>query len=105
MSTDRASLFPDDTADAAKASAEGPFAAVAMETSIDRSLDYQVPKHLVTSLQVGQRVKVPLGRNNKPSHGYVVDIHDTTDYPKIKPLTAIDDPRVLVGPKLMALSR
>jgi primosomal protein N' (replication factor Y) len=76
-----------------------------METAIDRSLDYQVPKHLVTSLQVGQRVKVPLGRNNKPSHGYVVDIHETTDYPRIKPLTAIDDPRVLVGPKLMTLSR
>jgi len=83
----------------------GPFAAVALEASIDKTLDYQVPKALASTLQVGQRVRVPLGRNNKPSRGYVVSISPTTDYPKIKPLMAIDDPRVLVGPKLMTLAR
>ncbi len=83
----------------------GPFAAVALEASIDKTLDYQIPKQLISTLQVGQRVRVPLGRNNKPSKGYVVAISPTTEYPKIKPLISIDDPRVLVGPKLMTLAR
>jgi primosomal protein N' (replication factor Y) len=50
-------------------------------------------------------VKVPLGRNNKPSLGYVVAIHPTTDYPKIKKVSAIDDDRVLVSGKMLELAR
>ena len=70
--------------------AEGPFAAVALERSLDRVLDYAIPKGLVPLVRVGQRVRVPLGRNNKPVLGYVVAINADTDYPKVKPLTAID---------------
>jgi primosomal protein N' (replication factor Y) len=83
----------------------GPFAGVALDQSIDRVLDYSIPPRLIHSLQVGQVVKVPLGRNNKRARGYVVSIHDTTEYPKIKPIAEIDDPRVLVGGKLMDLAR
>ncbi|HYE21843.1 MAG TPA: hypothetical protein VEA69_25615, partial [Tepidisphaeraceae bacterium] len=54
---------------------------------------------------VGQRVRVPLGRNNKPAKGYVVGIRPTTTYPKIKRLTAIDDERVLVDAGMMELAR
>ncbi len=97
-------LVADESGDSAPKHA-GPFAAVALEASIDKTLDYAVPRSLAGLLQVGQRVKVPLGRNNRPSHGYVVEISPTSEYPKIKPLTAIADPRVLAGPKLMALAR
>src|SRR5437764_305967 len=83
----------------------GPFAGVALEQSIDRTLDYAIPAHLVPSLQVGQRVRAPLGNRNRPVPGYVVSIHDTTDYPRIKPLVEIEDARVLIPPKLMALAR
>ncbi len=38
------------------------------------------------------------------ARGYVVEIHPTTEYPKIKPLSAIEDERVLVPPKLMKLA-
>src|SRR4051812_37778398 len=80
---------------------EGPFAAVAIEQSIDKTLDYAVPSRLVPMLQVGQRVQVPLGRGNKPAHGYVVAVKPATDYEdpsRIKSLLGIDDQRVLVPP-------
>ena len=83
----------------------GPFAAVALEQSIDRSLDYAIPPALLPALQVGQRVRVPLGRNNRPTNGYVVDIHPTTTFPKIKKVLRIEDERILVPPKLMELSQ
>src|SRR4051812_43195722 len=60
----------------------GPFAAVALEQSIDRMLDYAIPPRLIAAVQVGQRVRVPLGRNNKPRHGYVVEIRPTTTFKK-----------------------
>ena len=84
---------------------QGPFAAVALEQSIDRALDYAIPAKLSTSVQVGQRVRVPLGRNNRPATGYVISIHPTTTYPRIKNLIAVEDQRVLIPPQLMELSR
>ena len=96
------SLFPShvddavETIDAPAPKPVGPFAAVALDQGIDRVLDYSIPAKLIDRVRVGQRVRVPLGRNNKSALGYVVSIHDTTDYPKIKKLTDIDDERVLV---------
>src|SRR3954465_1621635 len=83
----------------------GPFAAVALEQSIDRMLDYAIPLHLVPTIQPGQRVRVPLGKRNRPATGYVVGVHATSDYPRIKTLFDIEDDRVLVPPKLMELAR
>jgi primosomal protein N' len=101
-------LFGDMT-DPAPAPAEppipGPFAAIAIEQSVDRTLDYGIPARLVSALRVGQRVRVPLGRNDHATHGYVISIHPTTTYPRIKRLLNIDDERVLIAPKLMELSR
>ena len=84
---------------------EGPFAAVALEQGIDRLLDYSIPARLRPLLRVGQLVKVPLGRSNRGTKGYVVSIHATTTYPRIKPISSIEDDRVLVPPKLMELAR
>jgi primosomal protein N' (replication factor Y) len=84
---------------------EGPFAAVAIEQAIDKTLDYAIPKALVGSVLVGQRVRVPLGKNNRPSSGYVVGISGTSNYPRIKKLIQIEDERVLIPPGLMELSR
>ena len=83
----------------------GPFAAVAMEQSIDKMLDYAIPALLVNDIRVGQRVRVPLGRKNRPAFGYVTAISPTSTYPKIKKLLKIEDDRVLVPPTLMDLAR
>jgi len=83
----------------------GPYAGVALENALDHVLDYSIPKKLIGLVRVGQRVKVPLGRNNRPAFGYVVRIQSETDYPKIKALSQIVDERVLVGEELMELAR
>jgi primosomal protein N' (replication factor Y) len=105
-----AGLFPDLEEPLAAREAEaprhaGPFAAVALEQGIDRTLDYAVPAGLVNLLKAGQRVRVPLGKGNRPTFGYVVSIHPHSAYPRIKPLSGIDDDRVLIPPKLMELAR
>src|SRR5438270_770388 len=83
----------------------GPFAAVAIEDSLDKLLDYSVPKKLAAALRISQRVRVPLGRNNRPTFGYVISIQPDTTYPKVKALLNIDDDRVLLAPPMMELAR
>jgi primosomal protein N' (replication factor Y) len=51
------------------------------------------------------RVRVPLGRNNRPVRGWVVAVRGTSELPKLKNLLAIDDERVLVSAPVMELSR
>jgi primosomal protein N' (replication factor Y) len=84
---------------------EGPFASVALEQAINRTLDYSIPKKLAATIRIGQRVRVPLGRGNKLASGYVVGMSDVSDYAKIKPLADLIDDRVLVSPPLMELAR
>jgi len=87
------------------APASGPFASVALERAIDGVLDYAVPARLAASLRVGQRVKVPLGRRNRPTYGYVTAISPTTSTTAaIKQILSVDDQRVLVPPALMELA-
>jgi primosomal protein N' (replication factor Y) len=86
---------------------EGPVAAVAIEDALDKLLDYAIPTKLQSRIAIGQRVKVPLGRGNRASHGYVVALKSRSDYVKgnVKPLTDIADERVLVTPSLLELAR
>ena len=83
----------------------GPYAGVALEQSIDKSLDYAIPAGLVSAIKVGQRVRVPLGRKDRPVLGYVISVRENSDYPRVKRLIEIADERVLVPPKLMELAR
>jgi primosomal protein N' (replication factor Y) (superfamily II helicase) len=84
---------------------EGPFASVALETTLDKTLDYAIPPKFRSSVRSGQRVRVPLGKGNKSTFGWVVDIHETSDYPRIKSLIGIEDERILVTPAMMELAR
>jgi primosomal protein N' (replication factor Y) len=106
MSRESTTLFPQLPEPAPPpATSTGPFAGIALEHGIDRVLDYAIPPRLLGALRVGQRVRVPLGRGNRPSHGWVVDIHATTEHPQTKNILSIEDDRVLVPPVLMELSR
>src|SRR6266566_7349282 len=89
----------------APAPSDGPIASVALEDSLDKLLDYSIPKNLLTRLAVGQRIKVPLGKRNRPSSAYVVVLKDRSEYPRIKPILGIEDERVLVTPGLLELAR
>lgn len=105
--TTAATLFGESEAPRAPAppAHPGPFAGVALAESVDRTLDYAIPPALLPSLRIGQRVRVPLGKGNRARSGYVVSIHATTDFPRIKALLSIEDDRVLISPRLMELSR
>ena len=98
-------LFPGTELESPRPVHPGPFAAVALEDSLDKLLDYAVPAKIAPFIRVGQRVRVPLGRNNRPAFGYVISLTDTSTYPKIKPLLNIDDERVLLAPPMMQLAR
>jgi primosomal protein N' (replication factor Y) len=105
---DRQTLFGVEEEEAlavAEAGHDGPVAAVAMEDSLDKLLDYSIPPKWLTRIAVGQRVKVPLGKRNRPATGYVVAIKEGSDYPRVKDLLDIEDERVLVTPGLLELSR
>ena len=100
-------LFPADAAPTVEGAARhtGPVAVVAIERSVDRAFDYAVPPRLVEQIDVGQRVRVPLGRGNKSAYGYVVEIKDRSDHPAVKAIFTIDDDRVLLRPKMLELAR
>jgi primosomal protein N' (replication factor Y) len=100
-----ATLFPHLQRSEQPVATGGPFAGVALEQSVDRVLDYAIPAKLVGQVHVGMRVRVPLGRKNRPVRGWVVSIHSTTEHSKIKNLLALDDERILVSPAVMQLSR
>ena len=51
--------------DGAGAGGEGAFAGVVFNRPVDQVFTYGVPPRLASSLRVGQRVRVPLGKGNK----------------------------------------
>ncbi len=81
------------------------FAGVALEQSVDKELDYDVPAKLWDEVKLGQRVAVPLGRGNGRAFGYIVDLHRDRRHPKTKPIRALTDPRPLVEGDLLTLAR
>ncbi|MEM7808093.1 MAG: primosomal protein N' [Planctomycetota bacterium] len=92
-------------------SAEGPFARVALERAVDKTLTYVIPPALRRTLRAGQRVRVPLGRKDRTQFGFVVDVSDTFDAEaagvsaaKLKPVRGIEDDRVLVESAMMKLA-
>jgi primosomal protein N' (replication factor Y) len=78
---------------------------VAIEQSIDRVLDTRSRLDVRAIIKPGQRVRVPLGRGN-PAGVRVRRQRQRHDRaPKVKPLAAIDDDRVLVRPNMIELAR
>ena len=92
---------------AAGASSRGRFAHVAPERGIDAGdagLTYRVPAEM-SDLVVGQRVIVPLGKNNRAVTGIVVDLADHCDYPNVKAILDRDAHGVSLTPDLIELAR
>ena len=79
-------------------------AEVAIEQAIDKLLSYEVPGGMAKLIRPGQRVKVPLGRNNRPVQGYVVRVVQGGG-DKLKAVTEITDDRTLIDERLMSLAR
>ena len=106
-------LFPElDLDEPGPARVQGPFAAVALEQAVDKTLTYTVPPRLSKIIKAGQRVKVPLGRKDRSQTGYVASVTETfaeaaagVKATKLKAIKGIEDERVLVDPHMMELAR
>ncbi len=80
----------------------GPFVRVALERGLDHpaGLTYALP-HSMRDARIGERVEAPLGRGDKPAHGYIVEVIAAPglDAAKIKPIlrrTGVALPATLV---------
>src|SRR3954451_7358265 len=85
------------TGDEPQAEAEGSFAGIVFNRPMDQVFTYRVPGRLRDVMRPGQRVRVPLGRGNKPAVGYCVRV-DAEAPKSVEPgklkdvLEALDDP-------------
>jgi primosomal protein N' (replication factor Y) (superfamily II helicase) len=89
--------------------AAGPFVGVVFNRPIEQVLTYRVPSRFRRVVQPGQRVRVPLGKGDRPAVGYCVRIDrdppEDLDPHKIKSLIEIVDPVPLIDGKMLALTR
>jgi primosomal protein N' (replication factor Y) len=87
----------------------GLFAGVVFGRPIEQVLSYHVPDRLAKVIQAGQRVRVPLGRGDKPATGYCVRVNRTApdglDLSRIKDVAEVLDPLPLIDSKMLALTR
>ena len=89
------------------------YARVALERSIDRAeggLTYAVPARWADGqggVGVGRRVRVPLGRGDKPAYGYVVELTDEPgmDPGKVKAIRGVEPAELSLPADLVELAR
>ena len=73
---------------------------------LDHTFQYEIPEELQGSIRNGVRVKIPFGRGNKVTDGYVVGLSNeaTFDETKIKQIIEISPTAVTIESKLIALA-
>lgn len=62
-------------------------------TDIDRMFDYAVPEEYTNRVKIGMRVRVPFGRGDSITEGYIVGLKEDTDLPleKVKKIVYLPD--------------
>lgn len=67
--------------------------------------DYSVPDHLRTQMQLGKRVRVPLGRGERAINGYCVRLENRpVGGRQLKPVTQVLDEQSLFSPHILRLT-
>jgi primosomal protein N' (replication factor Y) len=85
--------------------AEQRVARVVFPAGIEGSLDYLVPQRLEGQVEPGRRVRVPLGRANRPVVGYCVEVATRPTGPRaLKPISAVVDGRSLLSAAMLQLT-
>ncbi len=79
-------------------------ARVVINLSLDREFDYLIPDHLRTRVRVGSRVRVPFGTGKRERVGYVVCLADSSIFPKLKPISAVEGEREQIPDNLVWLA-
>jgi len=85
------------------------YAQVAIESALpqlDRYFDYAVPEELQNTIAVGQRVRVPFGRNKSNQDALVVGLTDSIDYTgKLGSIAELVSEAKVLQPDVLALCR
>jgi primosomal protein N' (replication factor Y) len=90
---------------APEALANGVFAEIVFDRPFDQPFTYSVPEPLQTQIAVGKRVRVPLGRGDKPAIGYCVGVRDQAPVRAYKDVLEILDAEALLTDHLLYLTR
>ncbi len=101
------SLFDDDAPPwKEEVAGEQLVASVVFATGPQQTFDYQVPEPLARMAEVGKRLRVPLGRGNRPVVGYCVElaVRPAQGRP-LKPILSVADRRCLLSPAMLRLTR
>ncbi len=81
-------------------------ARVVVSAGSAREFDYLVPDELRENVEIGRRVKVPLGAGNRLVIGYCVGVEDRPAGPRrLKPIHSVLDQRSLLSPAMLRLTR
>lgn len=71
---------------------------------LDRLFDYEIPAELSATLQIGQLVEVPFGRNAKTRQGFVIEIATGSAFKgELSKIAAVVSSRVLLAPEIIKL--
>src|SRR6056297_3102884 len=97
-------LFETETIESQSAPTAGKVVGVVVNANLWRSFDYLWPGHLGTP-QVGQRVRVPFGRGNRPTLGFVCETDRRPGTHKLKPITELIDPEPQLDEVLWKLGK
>lgn len=73
--------------------------------NLDKPFTYKVPNSIYESIEIGMRVIVPFGKNNKPYEGYVVGFINKIDFheSKIKSILNLPDTSPMINREMMEL--
>lgn len=87
----------------------GGYAGVVFNRPIEQVLTYRVPERLWHFIRPGQRVRVPLGRGDRPVVGYCVRVDpeppDALELKQIKNVVELLDSPPLIDQKMLDLTR
>ena len=84
---------------------EGLVAEVAPILPLRRTYAFAVPQAMESSLALGQRVRVPLGRRGRPVPGFVVALDRKTWESTLRPIDSLVDAGSFLSPELIDLGR
>ena len=89
--------------------AEGLYAGIVFNRPLEQVFTYRVPVHLWEVIRVGQRLRVPLGRGNRPTVGYCVRlgalVPENIDGVRLKDVAAVLDDPPLIDAAMLELTR
>jgi len=83
----------------------GMIAEVAPLVRTDRTYSYAVPDEMARTIQLGQRVEVPLGRAGRPVVAFVVALDEKPWDSTLRPVARVVDEQSFLPPDLIGLGR